>query len=273
MRLTVSLVCGISLFAFPHAALSKSLSRTRAVGYEFPLLATSKSPVLKTQGPSRISRSDVTVQIINGEQRGSGILLRGLGNETLVVTNMHVVNGASQICVVLNNGNVYTGLVVLSPNYQYDLAFVILPYLRRQLPFAEIYNSSGKELAPVVASGYNAISNEYLETIGVTVDVLQGKRLQSGYSLTYSNPIEKGMSGGGVFSEDNKLVGINALHADPLWYGVWLDDDGKTVSKKLARRLDHLSVGIDSDIIHQELSKLNTDHTYPAANITCPSRG
>lgn len=272
MTVVVSLMCSLGFCTFPHAALSNPHSDFRTVDYPLTLQANSELPTLNITSASTIKRSDVTVQIINGDQRGSGILLRGQDNETVVVTNMHVVNGASQVCIALHNGKIFAGIVLPSPNKHYDLAFVAFPHLSHRLPFAEMYNSSDKELMPVVSSGYSTISNDYIETIGVTVSALQGRRLESGYSLTYSNPVEKGMSGGGVFSDDNKLVGINALHADPLWSGVWLDDDGKVVNKRLARRLDHLSVGIESNIIHKELTALRIDNSLLSPTITCPSR-
>jgi len=272
MHFILSLVCGLSFYAFPRAALSNPHSSFRTAEHSLILQAIPELPDLNVPNTSTIKRPDVTVQIINGDQRGSGILLRGQGNEIVAVTNMHVVDGARQVCVALYNGKMLAGTVLPSSNKSYDLAFVAFPRLSHRLPFAEMYNGSDKDLIPVVSSGYSAISNNYLETVGITVSALQGRRLESGYSLTYSSPIEKGMSGGGVFSDQNRLVGINAVHADPLWNSGWLDDDGKVVSTKLARRLDHLSVGIESDIIHKELKALRIDNSTLSPTIKCPSR-
>ena len=203
---------------------------------------------------SQASRSSVTVQILNGDQKGSGILIRDNSSRPWIVTNRHVVANSSHVCIRLQNGSLIPGRVLKAKRRDFDLAFVSTSQEVRPLPYAVTASHfDSMSINPIVATGYSAETDSYLETTGVTVPILRGRVLQSGYSVTYSSQIEKGMSGGGIFSDTGQVIGINALHSDPLWPGDWYDANGSKLNEGLQRRLDSVSIGISITTILSEL--------------------
>ena len=218
-------------------------------------------------------RKRVTVQIVNGEQRGSGLIIRDRLNRTLVATNRHVVGDSDTVCFVMHNNKILPGLVHKIDGSKYDLAFIFIP----ALPPNSLYALPSAITDPqnvrfIISTGYSASTNKYIETSGVTIPILGSIELQSGYSLTYSNQIEKGMSGGGIFTEDGKLIGLNAIHSDPLWSSDWFEAKGTRLNDDVSRKLDSVSVGINSQIVQSELNRLKIDGTQQNKQITCPSK-
>lgn len=201
----------------------------------------------------------VTVQILNGDQKGSGIVIRDKSKTLWIATNRHVVRDSSDVCIKFPDGEIMTGSVVQSTDMEHDIAFISVRKDRQNGPYAEpatFIDTAAIDF--VVATGYSAETDSYLETAGVTLPILQGKILKSGYSITYSNQIEKGMSGGGVFSETGQIIGINALHGDPIWRSDWHDFQGRRLNSTIGKKLDAVSVGIAIQMILLDLDRILT---------------
>lgn len=230
----------------PSLELADSIARDRAAGLK-------ESPWMK-------GHSSVTVQVINGEQKGSGIVIRDKGKRLWIATNRHVVGDSKNVCIVLSNGKSIPGSVFYVDGSPYDLAFVSVAGLSPNSAYASPdHGFNTTSVNAIVATGYRAETDSYVETLGVTVPILEGRLLQSGYSLTYSNQVEKGMSGGGIFTEDGLLIGMNALHSDPLWSGDWYDLKKRKIDGSLSRKLDSVSVGLSIQTVYLELERALTD--------------
>ncbi|WP_411869604.1 serine protease [Vulcanococcus limneticus] len=246
----------------------------------WPQTASDQQPIASKGGDShksRISRYNgsirvaITVQVINGDQKGSGIIIRDKQKRLWIITNRHVVGESSDVCIAFSDGRDATGSVFQSEYTDDDIAFISVAQLRKDEPYAvPDYQLDSASVNPVVATGYRADTDAYLETPGVTVPILKGKILGSGYSLTYSNQVEKGMSGGGIFSDNDRLIGINALHSDPLWPGDWHDSNGRRLKGGLGRKLDSVSVGIAIENIYSALNHIKRKGTTKPATATCP---
>lgn len=228
----------------------------------------------RTINPEDINkRRAVTVQVINGEQKGSGFIIRDQQKRLWITTNRHVVGDAKEVCITFADKTTLQGSVYTTKTSEYDIAFISVAHLKKEAPFAELdsqFEPGG--VNPVIATGYSADGNTYLETTGVTVPILGGKRLDSGYSLTYSNQIEKGMSGGGIFSEDDQVIGMNALHSDPLWPGDWYDENGKKLRRNLGKKLDSVSVGIAIQTIRLSLDLIDLKRDTRLITLKCTQK-
>ncbi len=140
---------------------------------------------------------------------GSGVILNKNG---LIVTNSHVVQKASTIYVVLNDGTILRGEVVRVSQGD-DLAIIKtdLPYLVKGVKFADI-----KDL--MIGETVIAIGNPLGLENSVTVGVISGK------DRAFSNPeceyvcsglvqidasINPGNSGGALLNLDGELIGVN----------------------------------------------------------------
>ena len=140
---------------------------------------------------------------------GSGVILEEDG---LIVTNAHVVNMASSLYVVLNDGTSVKGRVVYE-NLENDLAIVKIN-LPARLRAVKLGDSDDVMVGETVI----AIGNPLGLESSVTSGIISGKNRQVYLSkkvrlpkglLQTDTPINPGNSGGALFNLDGELVGIN----------------------------------------------------------------
>ena len=152
------------------------------------------------------------------EQRasGSGVIITTDG---YIVTNNHVIDGADELTVTLNNKKDYTAKVV-GRDPSTDLAVIKID--GKNLPFLSFTNSDNVHLGQwVLAIGYPL----NLETT-VTSGIVSAKSRNLGINNRLSKtPIESfiqtdaavnpGNSGGALVNLDGDVIGINSAIASP----------------------------------------------------------
>jgi serine protease Do len=136
---------------------------------------------------------------------GSGFLISADG---LVVTNNHVVEGADEILVFLNDGTRLEAKLV-GADTKADLA-VLKVQSDHDLPFVELGDSDGAEVGDWVM----AIGNPFGLGGSVSLGIVSARNrdIQSGpYDdfIQTDAAINQGNSGGPLFDMDGKVVGIN----------------------------------------------------------------
>lgn len=146
---------------------------------------------------------------------GSGVIISSDG---YVVTNNHVVNGATEITVTLNDRKNFKAKVVgTDPNT--DLALIKID--AKNLPVMPIGNSDDAKLGQwVLAIGYPLNLD-----VTVTQGIISAKSRNIGINRQGKAPIEAfiqtdaavnpGSSGGALVNTNGELVGINAAIASP----------------------------------------------------------
>jgi len=140
------------------------------------------------------------VSVISDGGQGSGVVIGELG---LVVTNLHVIQEAKKVAVVLQNGDVYQGVKLVSQDPIRDIA--ILKFDAFDLSAASMGNSNNV----VVGDRVRAIGSPTGLTGTVTAGIVSAIRSRDGTQLIQIDAaISPGSSGGGVFDSQNKLVGI-----------------------------------------------------------------
>jgi serine protease Do len=140
---------------------------------------------------------------------GSGVILN---NEGLIVTNAHVIQKASDIFVVLNDGVVLKA-EVLGVSQADDLAIIktVLPHHVQEPKFANVREMMIGE--SVIAIG-NPLGLENSVTVGVvsgkdrSFESSQCQYVCSGLIQTDAS-INPGNSGGALLNLDGELIGIN----------------------------------------------------------------
>jgi Do/DeqQ family serine protease len=138
---------------------------------------------------------------------GSGVILSADG---LVVSNFHVVGGASEIRVVLNDRREYDAEILLSDQVA-DLAVLRLKGAR-DLPAIALRSSSEVEVGELVL----AIGNPFGVGQTVSSGIISGLARSGGaignaraYFIQTDAPINPGNSGGALVDMAGALVGIN----------------------------------------------------------------
>ncbi len=138
---------------------------------------------------------------------GSGVILSSDG---YVVSNYHVVGGATDIRVVLNDGREISGNVILS-DQESDLAVLKLNS-DEVLPYLELRKSDTVEVGELVL----AIGNPFGVGQTVTNGIISGlartgiaSGSAKGYFLQTDAPINPGNSGGALIDILGALIGVN----------------------------------------------------------------
>ena len=145
------------------------------------------------------------------EARGSGFIISADG---LIVTNNHVVKGARTLSVTLDDGTVLPASVIgTDPRTDIAMIKVSSP---RPLPFIQLGNS--RDVRPgewVVAMG-NPFGLSSTVTAGivsaVSRDIGAGPYDQF---IQVDAPINQGNSGGPLFTQDGKVIGMNTAILSP----------------------------------------------------------
>jgi len=149
---------------------------------------------------------------------GSGVIISADG---YIVTNNHVIDGATKIRVILNDKREYNAeLLGKDPNT--DLA--VLRIDEKNLPFALVGNSDEVKVGQWVL----AVGNPFNLTSTVTAGIVSAKGRNLNLLRDQRNPesqysiesfiqtdaaVNPGNSGGALVSADGKLVGINTAIA------------------------------------------------------------
>ncbi|WP_442597197.1 S1C family serine protease [Neobacillus sp. D3-1R] len=151
---------------------------------------------------------------------GSGIIYKKKGNKAYVVTNHHVVEGASQLEVTLDDGtkvaarllgsDVWTDLAVLEIDASHVnkiIEFGVSGKLRRGEPAIAIGNPLGPQFSGSVTQG---IISGLERTIPVDINQDGVEDWQADVIQTDA-AINPGNSGGALVNIDGQLIGINSM--------------------------------------------------------------
>jgi len=187
-----------------------------------------------------------SVRIFGGDIYGSGVLVRlTRQGYALIVTADHVLkNTRANICVENIDGLVYPAIILKRGGDELDLALLEIRVKVRQESYEVKTNNFLRQARFVYATGFSA-NGSYKYSRGELLTLLT-KPLMGGYDTIYSSPIEKGMSGGGVFDSNGKLIAINSLHPEPLWDASLIYSDGSSVPPKMERYIGSHSAGISA---------------------------
>jgi S1-C subfamily serine protease len=221
-----------------------------------PAAPTSGASSLHPAGPtSSAGLAAVTALVLaGGEQRGSAVILARASGGTWLVTNRHVVDGESKVCVRTADGRLWSGLKVLpGKGGGLDVAFLWLAGAD-DLPLARFATPAKASGEPwgfplVTATGYPVREEPqqqppvHRELAGLLLPLLP-RPLEGGMQLATTATVRKGMSGGGLFDDQGKLIGLNTTHADPLWSAPLREEGGIALPPELNRKLERVALAI-----------------------------
>jgi serine protease Do len=141
-------------------------------------------------------------QPMRGE--GSGFIIRPDG---VIMTNAHVVNGASEVTVRLTDRREFTAKVV-GVDAKSDIAIIKIP--AKDLPTVKLGDSRGLKVGEWVLAIGAPFGFENSATAGIVS--AKGRTLDSGYVpfIQTDVPINPGNSGGPLFNMRGEVVGINS---------------------------------------------------------------
>lgn len=180
----------------------------------------------------------ITVIVFVDDDWSSGILVQRQGQRYSVITNRHVVDFGKRFQVVMMDGRRYAAqrqdhvgfkeddLALLhfqSPEVSYPIA-TFAPALSL-VPGTPVFASGFPVELPELKGEQRPPQPLFHLTSG-QVSLVSQKVLAGGYQVGYTNPIEKGMSGGPVLNSQGQVIAINGMHAYPLWGDPYIFTDG-----------------------------------------------
>ena len=146
-----------------------------------------------------------------GQSVGSGVIVRSDG---IVVTNNHVIEGARQIMVTLNDRREFPAEVILA-DPRSDLAILRLDTGGDRLPTMPIDDTSQMHVGDLVL----AIGNPFGIGQTVTSGIISALDRSDGQGATAyiqtDAAINQGNSGGALVDMDGDLIGINTMILSP----------------------------------------------------------
>jgi serine protease Do len=169
------------------------------------------------------------------QARGSGFIIRQDG---LIVTNNHVVKDGSSVSVTLDDGTELKAKV-LGTDPRTDIA-VLKVDAGKQLPFIQLGNSRDVRAGEWVVAMGNPFGLGGTVTAGIVSAV--SRDIGSGpydQFIQIDAPINQGNSGGPLFTQDGKVIGMNTAIFSPSGGSVGIgfaipSDMIRTVSTQLA---------------------------------------
>jgi len=138
---------------------------------------------------------------------GSGVIVDPSG---IVVSNNHVVGGADEITVILQDRREYDGKVIFADK-ESDLAVVQLDGASN-LPVLELRDSDTLEVGDLVLAIGNPFGIGQTVTSGIVSGLARsgaGQGLGRGYFIQTDAAINPGNSGGALVDMKGRLVGVN----------------------------------------------------------------
>jgi putative serine protease PepD len=153
---------------------------------------------------------DIVVTTPQGQAEGSGWVFDSKGD---VVTNEHVVSGASSITVTLWNGKGFEGHLVGSDSST-DLAVVRISAPTSMLTPLTVGNSDAVEVgSPVVAIGSpfglaETVTSGIVSALGRSIDAPNNFTIAN--AIQTDAPINHGNSGGPLLNSAGQVIGVNA---------------------------------------------------------------
>jgi len=208
--------------------------------------------------------------------QGSGFVFNSTG-KSVIITNYHVIEGASNITVTFTNGDTYPANVTGSDPYA-DLAVLLANAPQDEYEPLNITNSLTLKVGdPVVAVGdplgyAGSMTSGIVSALGRTVSVSW-----SSYSIAdciqTSTPINPGNSGGPLLNYKGEVVGITSYTAltsqGVAAQGLGLAIPSSTILREVESLItngsynNHPWLGISGqDITYAVAQAMNTDVTY-----------
>ena len=148
----------------------------------------------------------------HGEARGSGFLTDANGT---VVTNNHVVKDAKSVAVTLDDGTEYVAKVI-GRDARTDLAVLKIQAADRKFPFIQLGDSAAVRPGEWVVAMGNPFGLGGSVTAGIVS--AKGRDIGSGpydQFIQIDAPINQGNSGGPLFTQDGRVVGVNSAILSP----------------------------------------------------------
>ncbi|MEG4508293.1 serine protease [Microcoleus sp. F6_B4] len=225
LRFSYLLIACIGCWFFQQPVHSLPLSKTPAIDINGSKQSRQKLTLAQVKNEARA----IAVKVISGYGAGSGILIEKQSQTYTILTNEHVLATGASHRIQTPDGKLYQGELLRNQFFEgNDLVLLqfksVNEYAVAQLASSPV--AVGDEVFAAGFPGQDAAEKREFEFLSGKISFLCPKALAGGYQIGYSNPVSKGMSGGPLLNSRGEVVGINGMHAYPLWGDPYVFKDG-----------------------------------------------
>ena len=162
------------------------------------------------RGQGGNGRRQRQVQTPKRQAAGSGVII---STDGYIVTNNHVVDGADELTVTLNDNKEYSARII-GADATTDLALIKID--AKQLPAIVIANSDNVKVGEWVLAVGNPLGLNNAVTAGIVSAKARSMNTGGISSMIQTDAaINQGNSGGALVNTRGELIGINAMLASP----------------------------------------------------------
>jgi S1-C subfamily serine protease len=208
----------------------------------------------------------ISIKVLaHGERVGSGVLLERHDRVYTVITNAHVVQASSApYQLQTHDGQIYAAALIAPPTgHNRDLSILRFQSHQRNYITAKLAKVAPKVGDRVWSAGFpigtdDKVDRQFndldkapwgLDTVdGQTTHVLP-IAITGGYGIGFDAGIRKGMSGGPLVDRSGELIGINGVHANPLWDTPEILENGAIASDDLKAQIHNSSWAIPIEYV------------------------
>ncbi|ACK69867.1 WD-40 repeat-containing protein [Gloeothece citriformis PCC 7424] len=173
------------------------------------------STVRGISAPLEMIAQNMTVRLEGRTSVGTGVFVERQGKTYYILTSDHVVKQPGNYIIVAPDRKCYQ-VSSSSINRISGLDLAVIP-LTSNLSYQIANLGNSDQLTPgqnVYVSGWTRVNDllrglVFFGSLGEITEV--NSKLPQGYSITYTNLVRVGMSGGGILDEQGRLIGINGL--------------------------------------------------------------
>ncbi|AFZ02622.1 serine protease [Calothrix sp. PCC 6303] len=222
----------------------------------------------------------ITVKVIAGENGGSGILIRKEAQKAgylyTVVTNQHVLEPGKAAQIQTGDGKKYPATLLKGVNFRGKDIALLQFSTNANYTVSSLGNLSTVTVnEPIYSAGFpfekKANQNPFVFKSGKVLLVPE-RAFKEGYQIGYDNTVEKGMSGGPILNRRGQVIGINGIHAYPLWGNPYVYEDGSQPTAALKDLMSRYSWGIPIQTFAQLAPQYTSKESLPTGKTPVASK-
>jgi S1-C subfamily serine protease len=238
-RRYLSLIVCINVFLLISAACAYS-SMTRSRWDNAGVVSTHLSPEQLRQ----LAKA-VTVKVRAGESQGSGFIIAKNQQTYRIITNAHVVDRGAPFRIETLDGKLHTATLI---NKGDSLNGNDLATLEFQASENYTLGSLGKTTVlakneRVFAAGFPYESGEFTFSDG-KISLIADKPLRGGYQIGFTSETQQGMSGGPLFDEKGKIIGVLGQGNIAILEEVYTYQDGSRPDEQTLEQMRSISFAV-----------------------------
>ena len=225
LRFGYLLIACIGCWYIQQPVQSLPVSKTRVLEVNGSRESGQKLTVAQVKNEARA----IAVKVISGYGAGSGILIKKQDQTYIILTNNHVLAVGESHRIQTPDGKIYQGGLLRNQSFEGNDLVLLQFKSANEYAVARLASSPvavGDEVFAAGFPGQEAADKRAFEFLSGSISFLCPKALAGGYQIGYSNPVSKGMSGGPLLNNRGEVVGINGMHAYPLWGDPYVFKDG-----------------------------------------------